>query len=396
MSTSLLYQVYNIKGVIYKSTQYLKNKVIFYAEISANYPKFCSKCNSNECILKDKKKRLFYLIPFGRKKCFLSLQMHKMQCKNCNHKWWIKLPFMRNKSKLTKSFVKYVLEFAEITTIKFIAKFLNLNWNTVKNIHKTNLEKTYKRISLKEITTIAMDEFSIRKGHSYITIFIDLKTGRIIHAVEGRSKEAIFPFLKKIKKHAKNLKAIAMDMSGSYYSAVKEVLNHIDIVFDHFHAIALMNKAIDELRREESSNINSLKGVRFLLLKNYDSLDTNGMERLNALLAINQPLFIAHALKEQLRLFWDKKNYDEAKIFLEKWCLDALLSNIRVLVKIAKTFHKYSKGLLNYFKYRISTGTAEGINNKIKTMKRQAYGYRDFEYFKLKLYDLHNKQLALI
>ena len=139
----------------------------------------------------------------------------------------------------------------------------------------------------------------------------------------------------------------------------------------------------------------ALKGERFLFLKNYDSLDINGMERLNSLLEANEPLFIAYTMKEQLRSFWMQDNREDAEVFLKKWCTDALIQEAKPLKKVAKALYKRTDELLNYFTHRITNGKAEGINNKIKTLKRQAYGFRDMQYFKLRLYHLHEQRHQL-
>jgi transposase len=119
------------------------------------------------------------------------------------------------------------------------------------------------------------------------------------------------------------------------------------------------------------------------------------MERLNTLLAVNEPLFVAYTLKEQLRSFWMKHSREEGEKFLKQWCLDASLQTSPHLKKVGKVIWSYAKELLNYFAHPISNGRAEGINNKIKTMKRQAYGFRDLEYFKLRLYHLHVQRYSL-
>jgi transposase len=191
-----------------------------------------------------------------------------------------------------------------------------------------------------------------------------------------------------------------MDLSKSYTGAVRKILPEIDIVFDRFHVMALANKALDDIRKqqykklpEESRQV--LKGQRFLLLKNYNSLSEDNAARVNALLEANIPLFQAHAMKEQLRLFWELDSADGGAKFLLNWIHDARLTCIRPLMKLAKTLESHLYGLLTYFKHRITNGFAEGINNKIKTLKRQAYGYRDMEYFKLRLYHLHTQKYAL-
>lgn len=139
-----------------------------------------------------------------------------------------------------------------------------------------------------------------------------------------------------------------------------------------------------------------LKGNRFLLLRNYENLEPEFKNRLEAILEVNEPLFKAHALKEQFRLFWRQDSVQKAWVFLDQWILDAQATGIRKLRKMADTLNEHRIGLLNYFKHRISNAAAEGINNKIKTMKRQAYGFRDISYFKLRLYHLHEQRYAFV
>jgi transposase len=136
-----------------------------------------------------------------------------------------------------------------------------------------------------------------------------------------------------------------------------------------------MNKALDEIRREQQKNLNRkgekvLKGNRFLFLRNYEDLEPEFRSRLEVILQINEPLFKAHALKEQFRLFWRQESVQKAWIFLDRWIADARATGIKKLKKMARTLDRYRIGLLNYFKHRITNAAAEGINNKIKTMKR--------------------------
>lgn len=234
-----------------------------------------------------------------------------------------------------------------------------------------------------------------------MTVVVDLETGRIVHAVEGRSKESIMPFLRKLARRAVNLIAMAMDMSGSYESAVREVLPKVDIVFDHYHVMALCSKAIDEIRRDQQNRCNAiglriLKGQRFLLLRNFEKLGTRDKSSLEALLEVNKPLAVAHTLKEQLRLFWIKPNSQEGAHYLGWWIIEAIESQVKELAKVARTLLNHFEGLLTYFKHRLTNAKTEGINNKIKTLKRQAYGYRDMEYFKLRLYYLHKQETSLV
>ena len=185
-----------------------------------------------------------------------------------------------------------------------------------------------------------------------------------------------------------------MDMNAAYASVTKQYLPKVDVVFDRFHVVALLNAAIDEIRRDQQAKCNAvglkaIKGMRFLLLGNYEKLDTKKQSSLKCLLEVNKPIALAHAMKEQIRLFWTKGSFQEGAKFLAWWILDAVESGINELNKTGRTLLRHWEGLTNYFKHPISNGKTEGINNKIKTMKRQAYGFRDMEYFKLRLYNLH-------
>ncbi len=174
----------------------------------------------------------------------------------------------------------------------------------------------------------------------------------------------------------------------------KKYLPNVPVVFDRFHIMALMGRQIDSLRREEQNVLaaegkSTLKGSRYLLLRNYHSLTQKHQQKLDRLLEANQPLFTMHVMKEQLRLFWEQGNKKRADSFIKQWVFDALVSGIKQLISVGMTILRRLEGLLNYYPHKITNGPLEGLNNKIKTMKRQAYGFRDMEYFKLRLYDLH-------
>ncbi len=338
--------------------------------------------------------RKLRMVRLGNKMSFLLVEIHRLQCLNCQHTWWPPLSFAKPKKRVTLSFEKYVIELMGFATIEHVAKFLGVSWGLVKNIHKTYLQKEYCGPDLKSIRYIGIDEFSISKGHEYMTIFINLETGEIIHAVEGKSVDSVAPFILELKEKAKQLQAIAMDMNAAYASAVKKYLPNVDVVFDRFHVFALLNTAIDEIRRDQRVKCNEvglkvIKGMRFLLLSNYENVSKKKQDSLGCLLEVNKPIATAHAMKEQIRLFWSKGSIQEGVKFLAWWIMDTLETGIKELQKTGRTLLRHWVGLTNYFKHPISNGKTEGINNKIKTMKRQAYGFRDVEYFKLRLYNLH-------
>jgi transposase len=396
----MFYALIDDKSTTFDSVDILEDHMIFYGHLRQHVRK-CPCCQSTDVHIKDAKDRTFRLLNLGSKRAYLKIKTHKVWCQRCDAKAWLKLPFTTGKLPMSKSFIRYVIQLTAITTLLAVAVFLGMQWNTVKNIDKANLAKRAKQFSFKKLRYLSIDEIAIKKGHRYMTIFTDISTGRIIHAVEGRKEECIRAFLKQLAKKAKRLRGIAIDMSAAYASSIKLHLPTVEIIFDRFHVTKLLTDAIDKIRRAEYAKCNDkglsvLKGQRFLLLRNFADLDTAQQGSLKKLLEINQPLSIAHSMKEQFRSFWSCSSRKEGARFLILWIITALESGVALLARTARTFLYRAEGLLSYFEHKIDNGKAEGINNKIKVLKRQAYGFRDQEYFKLRLYNLHKQESQLV
>ena len=196
-----------------------------------------------------------------------------------------------------------------------------------------------------------------------------------------------------------------VQFSGStIIRAVREHLPRAVHVFDHFHVVKLFNDKLSDFRRELYASLSDeqqrriLKGTRWLLLKNPENLDPlrNEQERLQEALALNTPLTLVYYLKEDLRQLWSQPNKATARRVLRDWIRRARATGISMLVQFASLLEEHRKGILAYYDYRISTGPLEGLNNKIQTMKRQAYGFRDMEFYKLKIMAIHETKYALL
>lgn len=235
--------------------------------------------------------------------------------------------------------------------------------------------KTVWEAQLEGVRSLAIDEIAIAKGHRYLTVVMDLDSGAVVFVGDTKGHEALIPFWKLLGRYKDNIEAVASDMGQAYLFAIRENLPNAVHVLDHFHVVKSFNDKLSDLRRdlyrEAVSGLQKdvLKGTRWLLLKNPENLDAskNEMARLEEALQLNKPLATAYYLKEELRGFWNKASKATA-----------------------------DKAILAYYDYPISTGPLEGMNNKIKTMKRQAYGFRDIEFFKLRIKSLHKTKYALV
>ena len=216
--------------------------------------------------------------------------------------------------------------------------------------------------------------------------------------------DALEGFWKKVNKNGVVIKAVATDLSGAFISSVLQNAPQATLVFDHFHVVKLMNDTLDIIRRNvyrEEKDLNKrkvLKGTRWLLLCNGKDIfdDRYKSGRLENALALNEPLMKAYYLKESLKEIWMQIDEEQAGKVLDDWVEQAYQAKIPQLTKFANTLKAHRWGILDWYKYHISTGKLEGINNKIKTMKRQAYGYRDQKFFELKILAMHDKNYAFV
>ena len=265
---------------------------------------------------------------------------------------------------------------------------------------KRRLRRDYGRLDFKGVRYLSIDEIYVGKQRGYYTLVMDLESGRILWVSQGRGKAALQGFWPRLRRSRVHIKAVAMDMSGAYYAAVAEALPGAVVVFDKFHIVQLMNQRLDELRREmvreaEGPLKLAIKGTRFLLLTRSANLEEDQLPKLERALELNEPLLQGWYLKEELSLLWEQNSYAKMNRFITQWCDQAHQTGVRQLQKMAKTLQLHRRGILNWWTHPINNGRMEGTNNKIKTLNRQAYGYRDEEFFILKLLGLHESRYKL-
>jgi transposase len=403
MSTSLLYHGFGISGYQYVRTRYEHGAIILCMEKATTRLR-CPECKSRNVIRKGTVVRRFKTIPIGLKPVFIELAIQRVECLACGILRQIKLGFADTRRTYTRAFKRYVLALCRHMTIQDVAKHLGVGWDLVKDILKRRLWQRFKRPKLGHLQRIAIDEISIGKGHRYLTVVLDLRSGAVVFVGDGKGSDALIPFWKRLKKSGADIQAVAIDMSPAYIVAVFENLPKAPIVFDRFHVMKLYNDRLSDLRRhmqreaEGPLQIKVLKGTRWLLLKNPENLNNEKDEaaRLKRALELNTPLSMAYYLKEDLRQFWNQKSKADAEAYLVAWIAKARASKVAMLMKMANTLAGHRYGLLAYFDHPISTGPLEGTNNKIKTLQRQAYGFRDKEFFKLRILGLHESRYALV
>ena len=325
---------------------------------------------------------------------YLVFTKYRVKCPRCGVKVE-KIDFLGFNPHYTKRFEEMVAQMCKIASVKEVAQLLDLDWKTVKEIDKRYLEKQFSIPNYEGLRFIAIDEVASRKGHNYFTVVLDLERSAVIWVGKGRSKQTLDKFFKDLgKERCKKLIAIALDMWDPYLASIRKYATQVKEVFDKFHVIKKYSQVIDRVRNAEYRKANKkdkkvIKGSKYLLLKNEENLkkDEKVDEKrdLRRLLKINKNINLVYILKDDLKRLWNYRYSACAQKFLDSWIQRARAARIRSLTAFTKTLENYSCGLINHCYYPIDTAKLEGMNNKIKVIKRRAYGFHDDDYFMLKI-----------
>ncbi len=403
MSTSLLYHGFGLVGYRYVSQAFQGGQVIL--KIAQPRERLCCpQCGDAEVWAQGAEERTFRTLPIGGKPVLVRFQVPRVYCFGCGQVRQVKISFAEPKKRYTRAFARYALELSRHMTIQDVAEHLQVSWDTIKNIQAQALTRRFGKPRLGQLRQIAIDEIAIGKGHHYLTVVLNLLTGAVVFVGDGKGVDALRPFWRRLRRARAKVQAVATDMSKAYIRAVRDNLPEAVHVFDHFHVIKLFNDKLSAFRRElyheavSDQQRQILKGTRWLLLKNPENLDAqrDEQQRLQEALRMNAPLATAYYLKEDLRQIWSQTQKRTARRILRDWLARARASGIRMLQQFANTLQDHQEGVLAYYHYRISTGPLEGTNTKIQAMKRQAYGFRDRDFFKLKILGIHETKHALV
>ena len=400
MNSSFLYHAWGLYTLECTREEYKGNTIILHVQTKERI-KTCPRCGKRHLVKNGYRFRDFVGLPIGGKKVIIRMKVQRYKCKDCDFDQQERIPFATGSRSYTHRFAKYVVDLLRGMTLQDVSNHLGVSWDTVKEIHSTYLERHYSPPSLEGVENIGIDEFAVRKGHVYKTIVVDLDSGRILYVGDGKGTDALTGFWKKVKRKGIRIRHVATDLSTAFIASVMENCPEATLVFDHFHVVKLMNEKLDDIRRKAYSmekDVNKrkvLKGTRYLLLGNgADIFDKQYRTRLDNALAMNEPLSKAYYLKEQLREIWMQPMKSMAEDVFDDWVRQAEQSKIPQLMKMAVTMKAYRRGILAWYDCHLSTGKVEGINNKIKVMKRNAYGFRDNKYFTLRLYALHDCRIT--
>jgi transposase len=361
-------------------------------------PKFrekllCPACGEHCTGVHDTTKRMVRDLPILDARTYLIVHRRRLLCPQCGP-IIESLPWLAKYARVTTRLAESVAKLCGALAIKHVAEFFGLSWDQVKEMDKRSLQQRFGTIDLSCVEVIGMDEFALRKGHRYATVIVEPHRKEVLFVAKGRGRESIRPFFQLLGvEGCRRLKAVVMDMNGAFEEEVKAHAPQAAIVYDLFHVVAKYGREVlDRVRNAEAIRLKDdkksrkvIRASRWLLLRNSRNLKGEDMLRLQELLEANQNLLKIYLLKEDLKQLWRFSCVEEAELFWEQWHRRAIESAIPQLVLFANRLQVYLQGILNHCLWKLHTGILEGINNKIKVIKRMAYGFRDHDYFFLKI-----------
>lgn len=262
------------------------------------------------------------------------------------------------------------------------------------NVFSYWIEKAHHNDCQSETTVLGIDETSSKKGHSYVTVAVDMDERRVIYAVPGKGADtidAIAAHLESKECGREQIKQTCIDMSPAFISGILHNFKNASVTFDKFHVVKIINEAMDKVRKLERNEFAMLKGYKYTFLKNDNKLSEQAREAKYDILTLLPNIANAYRLKELFAEFWTFKTKEEAGSYLSYWCDLVEESKIFPFIKAAKTLKAHWFGIVNYSETNLNNGILEGINSKIQLAKKRARGYRNINNFINMIYFIAGK-----
>ena len=364
--------------------------------------KRCSRCGAVVAEIHDTTVRRIRDLPFAEWDTWLLLPSARLRCPRCGPTVEA-LPWLDRYQRMTKRLAEKIARLAQATSIQETALWFRVSWDTVKQIDERALVARLGPIDAHwdALRVLAIDEFALHRGHRYATVVVDPTCKRVLWVARGRDQAALAEFFAQLgPERCARIEAVAVDMWAPFAAEVRRHCPQARLVYDLFHVVAKYgHEVIDRVRVDETNRLaraagpgparerrRVIKGARWLLLRNRANLRSHDERvRLRELLRANRALFIVYVLKDDLKHLWQYRYAGAARRFWRQWRRRALASRIPALRQFVAILERHLDGILSHCRYPLHTGILEGINNKIKVLKRVAYGFRDEAYFFLKI-----------
>jgi transposase len=321
--------------------------------------------------------------------CHIHAPQPRVKCGKDNKTINVSVPWARPNIGFTLLFEAFAIELANHMPLSVAGDILGIYDNRLMRIVEHYVFEAREKVDMSEVKKISVDETSKAKGHNYVSVFTDLDEAKVLFVAEGRESSVFKSFTEDLKVHngkEENISTACMDLSKSFIKGAGDELPQSQIVFDKFHVVGYVNKALDEVRRQEQKANPLLNNSRYAFLHNPENTTEKQKQKLDKLCELNLKTVRAYNIKLALQDIYSLMSSYYAEQKLKQWYFWATHCRLQPIIDAAKTIKRHWKGIIRYFKDRVTNGLAEGINGIIQTIKRQARGYRNTNNFITMIY----------
>ncbi|MHB8638142.1 MAG: ISL3 family transposase [Fimbriimonadaceae bacterium] len=398
---TILNRVQPHKSFVYESVKLteLGKRPVLEVSLKArsNSRPICSGCHHPGATYDRLPPRLFLFVPLWQIQVYFVYAMRRVNCRHCGKVIVEEVPWAEGKGRLTKAYQWFLARWAQRMSWQEVARTFHTTWDHVYSSVQYAVQWGVVHRVTEGVKAIAVDEIQWARGHQYLTLVYQIDAGskRLLWVGKERTAECLRGFFQLMgESFARQLKFVCSDMWRAYLDVIAEQAPKAVHVLDRFHIMKLMNKAIDEVRREEVKRLKQegyepiLKHSRWCLLKRLENMTQKQTVKLTELMRYNLQSMRAKLSRDDFQRFWDYESVGWATKFLEEWCSRTMRSKIEPMKKVARTLKAHKELILNWFRAdgTISSGVVEGFNNKAKLAMRKAYGFRTYEAIQLALY----------
>ena len=327
---------------------------------------------------------------FFQYECYLHARVPRIKLKDESVRL-ITTPWEGKSKGFTLLFEALILQLVSNMTVFKVSKIINVSDDKLWRMLEKYIDISLLKRNLEDVKSIGIDETSRKKGHNYITLFVDLEKRKSIFIAEGKDSKTVVKFKEDFENHKgdiNRIKDVSCDMSPAFIKGVKENLPNAEITFDKFHIIKIINEAVDQVRRSEIKVESILKTNRYVLLKNRENLTSKEKGKLEKLLLskLNLKTLRAYHIRETFQEIYKADTKENFLLLLKKWYFWATHSRLEPIKKVAYTIKKHWDGVIKWKESMINNGILEGLNSVIQAAKSKARGYKTIKNLKIIAY----------
>lgn len=379
--TTAFNRLLRLPGALVRDVAFAAEGVIVTVALRRRRP-VCSACGQVCQRVHDRARRRWRHLDLGGQRCFIEYELRRVRCPDCGVRVEA-LPWARAGARHTRDFEDLAAFLAQQMAKAPIARLLRIGWDTVGAIVTRVVADHLDETRLTGLVMVGCDEISYRRGQRYLTTVCDHASGAIVWARPGRNAPTLQAFFDELGDQRASIRAVLIDMNGSYEKAVRAAVPAAEICFDPFHVVALAGRAVDDVRRAEwnaagkskSGDGRWVKSVRWSLLKAPERQTVAQLAALHEVSQVNRRLYRAFLLREELRLLYHLDDPAAAPAHLEAWLAWASRSRLKPFVKLARTLRARRDGVLAAIRLGLSNGRMEGLHAKVRLLSHRSFGF---------------------